>query len=214
MQNIPHVKREKLEALAGKLATNLSAQIYIVIKRWIEGFGTDIAQLPKDTVDLIMVESFVYCGYSLTKRMESVLTHSELILFNNILNRVFIIFFTTCFNSPYKDDNFQKHVLFINELYYKSYNRSNLVYRKNYNKRINHVFKSILFQLINNEKDSFQFSTEPLRNRLKSGLEKLKASGHSNTNGISSKSLERFIDSISYAVMKINLSKFQIIMNN
>ena len=214
MQDIPHLKRERLENLAGKLAASLSAQIYIVIKRWIQGLGTDTALLSKQVADLIMVESFVYCGYSLSKRMESVLTHSELIVFNDILNRVFIIFFTTCFNSPYKENNFQKHVLFINELYYKSYNRSNLVYRKNYNKRINMVFKSILFQLISNEKDSFQFSRGHSGNRFKQKLEKIKASGHSEFIGISSKIVEKFIDSISYAVMKINLSRFQIIMNN
>ena len=214
MQDISHLKRERLEILAGKLAASLSAQIYIVIKRWIEGLGTDAARLSKHVADLIMIESFVYCGYSLSKRMESVLTHAELIVFNDILNRVFIIFFTTCFNSPYKENNFQKHVLFVNELYYKSYNRSNLVYRKNYDKRINIVFKSILFQLINQDKDSFQFLMVHSGNRFKQKLEKIKASGRSDFFGISSKIVEKFIDSVSCAVMKVNLSRFQIILSN
>jgi hypothetical protein len=214
MQDDPHLKHGKLEALAGKIAANLSAQVYIVIKRWIEGSGLPSARLPKQLVDLIMVESFVYCGYTLSRRMESVLTHSELIAFNNILNRVFIIFFATCFNSPYKENNFPKHVLFINEIYYKSYNRSNLVYRRNYNKRINTVFKSILFQLIGNEKDSAEWPAESPRARLKGRSGNPGSSGPRDSIGISSKIIERFINSVSFAVMKIDVSRFRLIMNN
>ena len=101
MQEIPLLKQNKLESLAGKLGTSLSAQIYIVVKRWIDGFRADACQLSNKLVDLIMVESFVYCGYSLSKKMETVLSHQELILFNDILNRVFIIFFSIEFRHSH-----------------------------------------------------------------------------------------------------------------